>query len=160
MLLDALPDVIPLTTAEKTRLAELETTIETHLEGFLLTGRCLAEIRSRRLYWTQYPSFDAYLKARWQLPVWKANELIGSFSTYALLLDTTGAPEGATPLPEHVPEGVMRSIAKLDGDQLKSQVWRLIATMSRSQEGKLAPAGVIQIQDVSPVDHSSPMNRP
>lgn len=69
---------IPLTPAEKSRLAELEKTIETGLETFLATGACLAEIRSRRLYRQHYATFELYVRDKWNLARSSADQLIRS----------------------------------------------------------------------------------
>jgi hypothetical protein len=59
MLLDEpLSDVIPLTSVEKTRFAELESVVETHLETFLTVGRALCEIRNKRLYRQYWTTFE------------------------------------------------------------------------------------------------------
>ena len=48
--LDTIADSIGLTSAEKSRLTELEGVVERTLDGFLECGRALAEIRNKRLY--------------------------------------------------------------------------------------------------------------
>ena len=138
--LDALPDTIPLTAAEKVRLAELESLVERHLESFLAVGKALSEIRSRRLYRVEFATFEAYLRERWGLQCWKANEVIASYKCAELLLSTTGGPQTATPLPAHIPEGPMREIARVEGDELKAQTWRLVSTLSRQSGTSLRSA--------------------
>lgn len=127
MLLEQIPDVIPLTSSEKTRFAELEGTVETHLESFLAAGRALSEIRSRRLYRENFVTFDRYVQDRWGLHRSRADDLIRSFGCAELLLSTTGAPNGDTPLPPNCPESVLRPVSTLPTDELRSVTWEVIA---------------------------------
>ena len=91
MLLEQVPDVIPLTTQEKSRFLELECTVETHLESFLAAGRALAEICNKRLYRENFITFEEYVQTRWGLHRSRADELIRSFTCAELLLATSGA---------------------------------------------------------------------
>ena len=47
------------------RLAELETVIESGIRTFVDVGRALLEIRDSRLYRESYPTFDEYCRERW-----------------------------------------------------------------------------------------------
>ena len=58
---------IPLTSGEKRRKQELEALVQAGLEEFLRVGQALAEIRNRRLYRTEYPTFEQYVRAKFGL---------------------------------------------------------------------------------------------
>jgi len=53
--------------SEKRRKQELETLVQAGLEEFLRVGQALAEIRNRRLYRTEYPTFEQYVRAKFGL---------------------------------------------------------------------------------------------
>ena len=120
----------PLSVAEKERLRELERVVEKHLESFLTCGRCLKEIRDKRLYRQHFSTFEQYVRERWSLARSRADELCRSTTTAELLLTTTGSAESATPLPANIPEVVLRPISALPDPDLQSQAWRLAASVS------------------------------
>jgi hypothetical protein len=57
---EAIEVVTLLSTSERSRLTELESIIKKGLPIFLETGRALLEIRDRRLYRGDYPTFEKY----------------------------------------------------------------------------------------------------
>jgi hypothetical protein len=75
---ERITDTIPLTTQEKSRFAELEGIVETHLEAFLAVGRALAEIRNKRLYRQDFATWEDYCTRKWGLGYSRANELVRS----------------------------------------------------------------------------------
>ena len=109
---------------------QLERVVEKHIVGFIETGKALAEIRSSRLYREHYSTFEQYVKERWALSRSRADELCRSTATAELILSTTGTREGATPLPENLPEVVLRPISQLPDNDLQGQVWRLVSLVS------------------------------
>jgi hypothetical protein len=130
MLLEGPPDVIPLTIQERARLAELESVVETHLETFLSVGRALAEIRNRRLYREEHPTWELYCTRKWGFGYSRANELIRSTEIAESLLSGPAAPEGDAPLPLDLSPATLRPLQKLD-PPLQSACWRLAARMGR-----------------------------
>jgi hypothetical protein len=129
-LLEQTQSLTPLSAAEKARLHELERVVEKHLDGFLVVGKSLAEIRNLRLYRQHYPTFEAYLRERWALSRSRADELIRSTICAGLLLSTTGSENGDTPLSPSTPEIVLRPISQLPEGDLQGQVWRLVSLVS------------------------------
>ena len=86
LLEEPLPDVIPLTSSEKRRKQELETIVKAGLQEFLRVGQALAEIRNRRLYRTEFQTFEQYVRAKFGLARSSADQLICSASTAQCLL--------------------------------------------------------------------------
>jgi hypothetical protein len=66
-------DALTLTDAEAKRLAELEAQIERSNAD---RGRALREINKGRLYRATYPTFEAYLKVRWDMSRSRAYQLM------------------------------------------------------------------------------------
>jgi len=122
--LDTICDTIPLTSGERARLAELESVVETHLETFLSVGRALAEIRNRRLYREEHPTWELYCTRKWGFGYSRANELIRSTEIAEGLLSGPAAPGGDAPLPPDLSPATLRPLQKLD-PPLQSAVWRL-----------------------------------
>jgi hypothetical protein len=119
-----------LTVQERVRLHQLERVVEKHIVGFIETGKALAEIRSSRLYREHYSTFEQYVKERWALSRSRADELIRSTLCAESLLSTTGSAESDTPLPQNLPEVVLRPISQLPDNDLQGQVWRLVSLVS------------------------------
>jgi hypothetical protein len=59
---ELLPDVVPLTSAERKLKARLEEVIRSGFAEFMRVAEALAEIRRRRLYREYYVSFAAALR--------------------------------------------------------------------------------------------------
>jgi hypothetical protein len=127
--LDSIADSIGLTTQEKSRLAELEGIVETHLEAFLAVGRALAEIRSRRLYRQDFATWQDYCARRWGFSYSHANELVRSTETAEGLLASCAGPQGDSPLPPDLSPDALRPLQKLDAP-LQSAVWRLASRVT------------------------------
>jgi hypothetical protein len=130
MLLDRLPDTIPLTAAEKSRLAELESVVETHLETFLTVGRALAQIRNERLYRTEYPSWETYCTKRWGFNYGHANDLVRSTQVAEGLLASCAGPGGDAALPADLSADALRPLQKLE-PELQSACWRLASRIGK-----------------------------
>src|SRR3974377_2051511 len=94
-----MPDVIPLTAYERRRKAELEAVVSAGLETFLKVGHALAEIRSKRLFRTEYPTFKLYCRNKFSLAPSSADQLIRTAQTAGVLLkagvNLSGAMEAA-----------------------------------------------------------------
>ncbi len=57
-------------------LGELEEVVEKGLHSFLDAGRALWQIREQRLYRTEYSTWEAYCRLRWQFTDRRARQLI------------------------------------------------------------------------------------
>lgn len=64
---------------EHDRLLELETTIRDGKEAWLSVGMALAEIREKRLYRAQFPTFAAYCGKQWGWGASRARQLIAGY---------------------------------------------------------------------------------
>jgi hypothetical protein len=69
------------TIIERTRLAELERTIELGLQTFVEVGDALAEIREKRLYRASHGTFESYCRERWGFVASRARQLIAAAET-------------------------------------------------------------------------------
>jgi hypothetical protein len=122
--LDTIADSIGLTSAEKSRLTELEGVVERTLDGFLECGRALAEIRNKRLYRQDFATWEDYCTRKWGLGYSRANELIRSTEIAEGLLASCAGPGGDAPLPSNLSVDVLKPLGKLE-PPLQSAVWRL-----------------------------------
>jgi hypothetical protein len=113
MLLDV-PDTIPLTAAERARLTELESVVETHLETFLTVGRALAEIRNRRLYRQEHADFETYCKTKWGFGGAHGLDLVRSVSVAEHLLSGPASPGGDAPIPPNLSPDALRPLQRLE----------------------------------------------
>jgi hypothetical protein len=127
---DRLPDIIALTSVERTRLAELEGVVQTRLETFLTVGRALAEIRNRRLYREQYGTWEDYCAHKWGFNYGRANDLVRSAQIADLLLAGPAGPAGDAPLPDNVSPDSLRPLGPLE-PELASSCWRLASKMGK-----------------------------
>ena len=78
-------------------------------------GAALAELRNRRLYRTEYPSFEAYIKNRFGLHRSAVDGVIRSAQTAQVLLDA------GIELPSDTTATVLRPISGLPDDELKTR---------------------------------------
>jgi hypothetical protein len=131
---ERITDTIPLTSSEKTRLAELESVVETHLETFLTVGRALAQIRNERLYRAKYPSWETYCTKRWSFNYGHANNLVRSAQVAEGLLASCAGPGGDSPLPPDLSPDALRPLQRLDAP-LQSAVWRLASRVTEHPTG-------------------------
>src|SRR5262249_29943272 len=114
----------PLNCEERIRLAQLETLIQGSLEKFLLAGRALLEIKTRRLYRLEYATFQDYCMKRRAISERRGLDLVRSTAVAENLLTGSAGPSGDAPLPPDLSENVMRPLAKLP-PQLQVECWRL-----------------------------------
>jgi|LakMenEpi03Aug12_release.lakeMendotaPanAssembly.Ray.scaffolds.fasta_scaffold309494_2 hypothetical protein len=75
----------PIIMDESHDLIALEKVIERGLDTFVQVGEALAEIRDRKLYRTEHPTFDAYLDKKWSLSRSRACRLIQAAETVKVL---------------------------------------------------------------------------
>jgi hypothetical protein len=68
----------PLTTAERSKLAELEGVIGQGEQWFMRVGVSLKVIRDEKLYRDEFPTFEAYCQQRWKFTRARASQLIGA----------------------------------------------------------------------------------
>ena len=119
----------PLNCEERIRLAQLETLIQGSLEKFLLAGRALLEIKTRRLYRQEYSTFQDYCMKRWAISERRGLDLVRSTAVAENLLAGPAGPSGDAPLPPDLSENVMRPLAKLP-PQLQVECWRLASHLT------------------------------
>jgi hypothetical protein len=67
---------IPLSSADETRLVELENTITTGLATFIEVGQALAEINGEKLYRATHDTFEAYVKEQFGISRARSYQLI------------------------------------------------------------------------------------
>jgi hypothetical protein len=77
-------------------LERAESKIAANLAAFFQVGFALLEIKSRRLYRADYPTFDEYCRKRWEMHKAYAYRLIGAAEVCRTL-----SPIGDIPLPEN-----------------------------------------------------------
>lgn len=101
-------EVTTLTSAEQTRLGELETRIEAGLKTFVEVGAALLEIRDNRLYRDTFATFEAYCAERWQFERRHAYRLMDAAKVVENVSNWTQTPPAneaqARPLTELEPE--------------------------------------------------------
>jgi len=78
-----------ITLDESTRLIELETIINAGQQTFIEIGNALAEIRDTRLYRSDFASFEAYCKKKWDFTKQHAYRLIKAAPIAASNLQVT-----------------------------------------------------------------------
>jgi len=66
----------PISLPESRDLIALEKVIERGLETFVQVGEALAEIRDRKLFSTEHPTFAEYCKAKWKMSDRRARQLM------------------------------------------------------------------------------------
>jgi hypothetical protein len=96
-------------------LAELEGVISQGLDTVYRVGSALLQIMRRELYRGQYPSFEAYLDARWKMTSVYAHKLMEAAAICAELRKAG--------LPELTREAHARELSKVPSDK-RSEVWR------------------------------------
>jgi len=109
----------PISLDESRDLIALEKVIERGLETFVQVGEALAEIRDRKLYRTEHPTFDAYLDKKWSLSRSRACRLIQAAETVKVL------PTGNRPQTERQ----ARPLAALPASQ-RTEAWQKAAATS------------------------------
>lgn len=79
----------PLTPAEVEQLGRLEATVEKGATVFREVADALMGIRDGRLYRQDFPSFEAYCKARWAMSGSRARQMIAAAETIAAVESVT-----------------------------------------------------------------------
>jgi hypothetical protein len=121
---EPVPDACPLTAAEKTLKAELEKVVEGGLQEFLKVGAALATLRNRRLFRTEFATFEEYVRAKFGLARSSADQLIRSAQTAQVLL------EAGVELPANTTATVLRPIASLPGEELQVACWEFAQSLA------------------------------
>jgi site-specific DNA-methyltransferase (adenine-specific) len=108
------PSSHSLSPGERTARQTLETRIERGLRLHLEAAKALREIRDRRLYRDEFPSFEDYCAARWQIKRSQAHRLC----------DWAKTAETLSPFGERVPlrESHARPLTRLS-PELQLEVW-------------------------------------
>jgi hypothetical protein len=115
---------IPLTPKERTLKEQLEAVVERGIQQFLEVGLALSELRSKRLYRVTHPSFEAYIRDRFNLARSSVDQLIRSASTAQCL------QEAGIQLPKGTTEAVIRPISSLPGEELQAACWQLVESIA------------------------------
>ena len=122
---EQIEDSIPLTQNEKILKEKLESVVENGIEQFLRTGAALAELRNKRLYRTEFGTFEAYVQIRFGLHRSRVDALIRSSSVAQSLLDH-GVEFSPT-----TNEASVRPLCGLpDNDDLRAEVWEFVQNIS------------------------------
>jgi hypothetical protein len=121
---EPVPDACPLTAAEKTLKAELEAIVSSGLEEFLRVGNALTTLRNRRLYRTEFVTFEEYVRTKFALARSSADQLIRSAQTAQVLL------EAGIELPANTTATVLRPIASLPGEELQVACWEFAQSLA------------------------------
>jgi hypothetical protein len=144
---DPIEGSIPLTTAEKTRLLQLESTVQTHLESFLTVGRSLCEIRDKRLFREFYGTWEIYCERKWGIGYARANDIARCAQIADNLLEGCAAPEGGdAPLPDDLSPDALRPLRKLT-PELQQSCWRLASRITEKPTGNIVSRIVRVVQE-------------
>jgi hypothetical protein len=120
----------PLNPEQKTRLYELERTVERNLSSFLEAGRALLAIRDERLYRT-YGTWEQYCRRRFGITQSRGLELVRSAETVENLLRGPANPDsGDAPLPADLSTQALRPLNGLE-PQLACACWRLATRLGK-----------------------------
>jgi hypothetical protein len=125
---DCIPDACPLTGHEKRLKAELEAVVSAGLEEFLRVGTALAELRNRRLYRTEFATFEAYCRGRFCLARSSVDQLIRSSIVARDLLDS------GIELSPNTSEAVIRPLSALPGQELQAACFSLVKSLAPESE--------------------------
>lgn len=130
-----------LTVPDRCRFAELEDTIEKRIQAFYEIGEALNEIRNRKLFRDEFPSFGEYCQHRWGFAKQYAYRLIAAHKTLENVDATEEQKAGLR-------ETHLRPLAILEPDEQKKAFNQAIET---------APGGQLTEKHVqSIVNHGSP----
>lgn len=121
-----------LTPAEKNDLQKYETLISAKLTAFFDVGRALLDIKVRKLYRQEFPTFEEYCRRRWDLNRSHAYRLVDAAEVCSKL-----SPMGDIPLPQ-----TERQIRPLCGLPVESarRAWK--RALEKAGAGKLSGAVV------------------
>jgi hypothetical protein len=121
---ESVPDACPLTSGEKTLKVELEAVVQAGLDEFLRVGNALATLRNKRLFRTEFATFEEYCRNKFGLARSSADSLIRSAQTAEVLL------EAGIELPPNTTATLMKPIASLPGEELKVACWEFAQSLA------------------------------
>lgn len=142
---ELVPEIIEgevLSVAESKRLVELEGVIEQNFKGFVAVGAALAEIRDRRLYRLQAPTFEEYCKYIWDIGTSRAYQLIDShqvIENLSTIVDKTEDEDTESSLPSN--EAQARELAKLKPEE-QVEVWQRFLNLCKNSKIKPTAKGI------------------
>lgn len=120
--------VKPLSTEEASALAEHEFTISQGLAAFVAVGLALLDIRERKLYRTEFKTFDEYCRRRWNFGARRGEQLMAAAeiaeemrtSGSGFTLENERQARALAGVPPHLREEVLDRV-KEQGEQLTEQ---------------------------------------
>jgi hypothetical protein len=121
---EPIPDACPLTRQEKTLKAELEAVVRSGLDEFLRVGNALAMLRNKRLFRTEFATFEEYVRIKFCLARSSADQLIRCAQTAQVLL------EAGVELPANTTSTLMKPIATLPGEELQVACWEFAQSLA------------------------------
>lgn len=130
----------------KDRLTQLETVIERSLQSFIEVGSALLEIRDSKLYRSQYDTFEAYCRDRWQMSRSYAHRLTEAATVVNNLL-----PIGNI---QPTRESQVRPLTKLKAEE-QCQAWQLATTISSQPTEAIVRRAVEQIREIGSIERSN-----
>jgi hypothetical protein len=108
---------VTLSAGEAGDLRRYEAVVRAGLKTFVEVGRALAKIRAGRLYRAEYPTFEEYVSARWDMKRAHAYRVIGAAAAVS--------PIGDAGLPVPANEGQARELAKVADPAVRVDIWRV-----------------------------------
>lgn len=120
----------PMTSKERRMLFEYEAIIDKHIQAFFEVGKALMDIRDRRLYREEYPTFAEYCKSRWNLEIKRAYQLITGYK----IAENVNA--------RIHPEYVLRPLARFTPEQQKDIYWK---ALEQAPDGKLTHRMIYEV---------------
>jgi hypothetical protein len=84
--------LLPLSSDELATKADLVAVVDRTIASFIECGTALAEIRDRRLYRDEHPTFEAFVLDRWAISARRARQLMASAAVVASLPSGTAVP--------------------------------------------------------------------
>jgi hypothetical protein len=133
----------PISLPESRALIALEKVIERGLETFVQVGEALAEIRDRKLFRTEHPTFAEYCKAKWKMSDRRARQLMDASEV------VTAISKSGTIVPKT--ESQTRPLTTLPPAQ-RVEVWQKAVAASPNGEPTAAEvkAAVVKVEPGSP----------
>jgi hypothetical protein len=132
----------PISLDESRDLIALEKVIERGLETFVQVGEALAEIRDRKLFRTEHPTFAEYCKAKWKMSDRRARQLMDASEV------VTAISKSGTIVPKT--ESQTRPLATLPPSQ-RVEVWqKAVAASPNGQPTAKAVQVVVEAMNPQP----------
>jgi hypothetical protein len=138
---------------QRTRLAELEATIERGLTTFVAVGLALTEIQEKQLYRGDFETFEEYCLKRWAIKRAHAYRLINAAEVVGALSPMGDIPKGEREARELVtllkragPDAVRQAWAELreeHGDNITAEKVRMAVHYSSASSDWYTPPEVI-----------------